>query len=81
MKFFTKEKLIDLSGSLIWPLCGVIISYIIAFLFSKMLRTRQGRIGTFRASFVNANAIFIGLPLNIALFGEKVFHIFLSTIL
>ncbi|MEC3608634.1 AEC family transporter [Bacillus glycinifermentans] len=77
LKFFTKEKLIDLSSSLIWPMCGVIISYIIAFLLSKALRTRKGRIGTFRASFVNANAIFIGLPLNIALFGEKSLPYFL----
>ncbi|WP_100487811.1 AEC family transporter [Sporolactobacillus pectinivorans] len=71
IKFFTKQKLIALSGDLIWPIIAIAITYVIAFFCSKMLRTRQGRVGIFRTSFANANTLFIGLPINIALFGMK----------
>ncbi|MFT8361562.1 MAG: AEC family transporter [Sporolactobacillus sp.] len=71
IKFFTRQKLINLSSDLIWPLIAIAITYVIAFLCSKMLRTKQGRVGIFRTSFANANTLFIGLPINIALFGMK----------
>lgn len=77
LKNLTKDTLFQLSGSLIYPVGGVVISYIIAYLLVKILKIRPGRRGIFMNAVVNANTIFIGLPLNIALFGEKALPYFL----
>ena len=77
LKNLTKESLFQLSGSLIYPVGAVIISYILAYALVKILKIRPGRRGIFMNAVVNANTIFIGLPLNIALFGEKSLPYFL----
>ena len=43
----------------------------------KILKVKPGRRGTFINTVVNANTIFIGLPLNIALFGNESLPYFL----
>ncbi|MCM0582986.1 AEC family transporter [Weissella diestrammenae] len=73
----TRAKLIALSGSLIFVIISFAIGYLVAWLLTKLLHIRVGRRGTFINMFVNANTIFIGLPLNIALFGEKSISYFL----
>ncbi|WHA08726.1 AEC family transporter [Enterococcus montenegrensis] len=77
LKYLTKDSLISLSGSLLFPLLGVVIGYLIAYLLVKIMKIRPGRRGIFMNAVVNANTIFIGLPLNIALFGEKALPYFL----
>lgn len=77
MKNLTKSSLIELSGSLIYPIAAVIISYLIAYVLTKLLKIQPGRRGIFMNAVVNANTIFIGLPLNIALFGEASLPYFL----
>ncbi|EHO54533.1 AEC family transporter [Lentilactobacillus kisonensis] len=66
----TKEKLIGLSGGLIYVFISFALGYLIAWLLMKILRVRKGRRGTFINMIVNANTIFVGLPLNLALFGQ-----------
>jgi len=73
----TLNKLISLSSGLVYGFGGVILGYIIAFIMVKVLKVRPGRRGTFINMFVNANTIFIGLPLNMALFGDKAMAYFL----
>ena len=70
LKYLTVEKLISLSGGLVYTFLSVIIGYIIAWIMVKILKVKAGRRGTFINTIVNANTIFIGLPLNIALFGR-----------
>ncbi len=77
LKNLTKESLFQLSGSLIYPVGAVIIFYFLAYGLVKILKIRPGRRGIFMNAVVNANTIFIGLPLNIALFGEKALPYFL----
>ncbi len=77
LKNLSKSSLIELSGSLIYPVGAVILSYVVAYLLVKILRIQPGRRGIFMNAVVNANTIFIGLPLNIALFGEKSLPYFL----
>ncbi len=77
MKYLTLPKLIGLSSGLIYSFGGVIIGYIIAWITVKLLKVRPGRRGLFMNTVVNANTIFIGLPLNIALFGTKSLAYFL----
>ncbi|UQS87189.1 AEC family transporter [Nicoliella spurrieriana] len=73
----TRDKLISFSSYLLWGLISVVIGYLISFLLVKILRVRAGRRGIFINAIVNANTIFIGLPLNIALFGENSMTYFL----
>ena len=70
LKYLTVEKLISLSGGLVYTFLSVIMGYIIAWIMVKILKVKAGRRGTFINTIVNANTIFIGLPLNIALFGR-----------
>lgn len=73
----TRDKLISLSGSLFYPVLAVAIGYAFAYALVKILKIRPGRRGTFINAVVNANTVFIGLPLNLALFGEKSMPYFL----
>ncbi|KRL05933.1 AEC family transporter [Liquorilactobacillus oeni] len=77
LKRLTLSKLLGLSSGLIYGFGGVILGYIVAFILVKLLKVRPGRRGTFINMFVNANTIFIGLPLNLALFGDKAMAYFL----
>ena len=77
LKYLTIEKLISLSGGLIYTFLSVIMGYIIAWIMIKILKVKSGRRGTFINTVVNANTIFIGLPLNIALFGNESLPYFL----
>lgn len=77
LKYLTIEKLISLSGGLIYTFLSVIMGYIIAWIMVKILKVKSGRRGTFINTVVNANTIFIGLPLNIALFGNESLPYFL----
>lgn len=77
LKYLTIEKLVSLSGGLIYTFLSVIIGYIIAWIMVKILKIKPGRRGTFINTVVNANTIFIGLPLNIALFGNESLPYFL----
>ncbi|MCI1893869.1 MAG: AEC family transporter [Lactobacillus sp.] len=73
----TLKKLVSLSSGLVYGFGAVILGYLIAFLLVKLLKVKPGRRGTFINMFVNANTIFIGLPLNLALFGDQATPYFL----
>lgn len=73
----TRSKLLSLSGSLIFVIISFAIGYLVAWLLTKTLKVREGRRGMFINMFVNANTIFIRLPLNLALFGNHSLSFFL----
>ncbi|HAT53820.1 MAG TPA: malate permease [Lactobacillus sp.] len=73
----TRGQLVSFAGYLLWTFIAVIIGYLIAFLLVRVMKIRPGRKGIFINAIVNANTIFIGLPLNIALFGNKSLTFFL----
>ena len=77
LKYLTVDKLISLSGGLLYTFGAFALTYIFGFLAVKLCGVRAGRRGTMINTFVNANTIFIGLPLNIALFGEEALPYFL----
>ena len=77
LKYLTLEKLISLSGGLVYTFVAFALGYIVAFLSVKAFKVAPGRRGTVINTFVNANTIFIGLPLNIALFGDDALAYFL----
>lgn len=77
MKYLTFDKLISLSEGLVYTFAAFILGYIVAYIVVRAFRVRPGRRGTMINTFVNANTIFIGLPLNVALFGNKALPYFL----
>lgn len=77
LKYLTVDKLISLSGGLLYTFGAFALTYIFGFLAVKLCGVRAGRRGTMINTFVNANTIFIGLPLNVALFGNKALPYFL----
>ncbi|MBC2581001.1 AEC family transporter [Clostridium sp. DJ247] len=68
---FNKEKLSHLGKGLIIPFVSMAICYIVSIVVSKVIKVKKGRIGTFKSMFFVSNSIFIGLPINMALFGEN----------
>lgn len=77
LKYLNRDKLASLSGGLVFAFASFAASYLLAWLLTKVLKVRKGRRGTFINMFANANTIFIGLPLNMALFGTKSLPYFL----
>ena len=71
LKYLDMNVLKELSNRLIFTFASVIIGYITAYIVIKIFKIRRGRRGVFYNAVVNANTIFIGLPLNMALFGEE----------
>lgn len=68
---FSKSELIKLSGGLIVPFLSIGLSYLLAIFVSNIIKVRKERKGVFRSIFFTSNTIFIGLPINITLFGTK----------
>jgi len=73
----TRGQLASFSGYLMYAFLAVIIGYLIAFALVNLMHVKPGRRGIFINAVVNANTIFIGLPLNVALFGDKSMTYFL----
>jgi len=71
LKYLDMNVLKELSNRLIFTFASVIIGYVTAYIVIKIFKIRKGRRGVFYNAVVNANTIFIGLPLNMALFGEE----------
>ena len=77
LTYLNRDKLMALSDGLIYGALSIVFGYFIAWLMVKVLKVRRGRRGVFINTIVNANTIFIGLPLNVALFGEASMPYFL----
>lgn len=68
---FTKNKLENFAKEVWIPFLSIGICYILSVIMSHILNIEKKRRGTFQSMFFNSNTIFIGLPINMALFGEK----------
>ena len=77
LKNLTLKTLLSLDSGLVACFASVAICYLVALATVVLLKVRPGRRGVMVNTFANANTIFIGLPLNIALFGEGVIGFFL----
>ncbi|MBP2626944.1 MAG: Auxin Efflux Carrier [Firmicutes bacterium] len=68
---FNKEHFLILFGGVVVPILSMIISFIVAFMISKFLKLAPNRQGTFRSAFFCSSSLFVGVPVNLALFGES----------
>lgn len=67
----------DLRYGLLVVMLTYVIAYIVAFIMMKILKVPKGRRGIFINMVVNDNCLFIGLPVQIALFGLEALPYFL----
>jgi predicted permease len=68
---FDSQSLISSSKALIVPFLSILLCYLFSIVFSKLMKIDKNKNGLFRSMFFNSNTIFMGLPINMALFGEK----------
>lgn len=68
---FEKEQFLTLLSSILVPAASILICFGLAVGLCSLLAVREGRRGAFTVAFVAANTMNIGLPINIALFGES----------
>ena len=68
---FTKEEFLGLAKGILLPAVSIVITYLISIAYAKLTKVPAGRIGAFKTMFTASNTIFMGLPVNIAVFGEK----------
>ena len=68
---FDRSKLWHLGFGLVAPFASIALCYLVSDGVAKIINVKQNRRGTFKSMFFVSNTIFIGLPVNIALFGEK----------
>ncbi|HHW30927.1 MAG TPA: AEC family transporter [Clostridiaceae bacterium] len=65
-----KEQLGQISFGLVRPFTSMILSYIVSLMFTRLLKIKKGRQGLFQVMFFVSNTMFMGLPINNALYGE-----------
>lgn len=68
---YDRAKLFSMLPGLPVPFAVMLFSYVVAVGLEALLRVKKDRRGTFRVLFALSNAVFIGLPVNILLFGDE----------
>lgn len=68
---FTRSDLLSLGWGLGLPLAVVLANLALSALLARVFRVREGRRSVFVAAFTFSNAVFIGVPVAQALFGEE----------
>lgn len=68
---YDREKLLHLGTGLAIPFISMGAGYILALGVAKLINITPDRKGTFCSMFALSNTIFVGLPVNLALFGES----------
>ena len=67
---FDRESIIRMGPAIIVPLGTISFTYVLSVLLGRLLGLPENRRGLFQAHFAFANTIFVGMPVNIALFGD-----------
>ena len=68
---FERSALVQSLSGLIIPFISMFICYAVAILTAAAINVDPQRRGVFKTMFFASNSIFIGMPVNLALFGEK----------
>ncbi|WP_262314968.1 AEC family transporter [Lacticaseibacillus parakribbianus] len=68
---FTAHQLLTLLPDLRFPVLSMALLFGLSFGVARALAVPKMRRGLFKSMFFNSNTVFIGLPVNMALFGPK----------
>lgn len=67
---FSRDEFLSLFSGMVIPLFSMLVTLLFTFLYRKIFRITETRQGTFSTMVTCSNTIFIGLPINLAIFGE-----------
>jgi predicted permease len=67
---FDKNTFLPLFAGIIVPVISMLTSFVIGFFISNILGLAPNKKGTFRSVFFCSSSVFVGVPINLALFGE-----------
>ncbi|MCK2073981.1 AEC family transporter [Pediococcus acidilactici] len=70
-KDFTKAELFKLLPNLWYPVLSMFILMGLAWLIVCLIHVDPRHQGLFTSMFFNSNTVFVGLPINLAIFGER----------
>lgn len=70
MGSYDRAKLLDMLPGLPVPFLVMIVSYVAAMGLARLIRVQKDRRGAFQSMFALSNSVFIGLPVNVLLFGD-----------
>ncbi|HLQ40670.1 MAG TPA: AEC family transporter [Tetragenococcus sp.] len=68
---FSKDQFLSLFRGMIIPVLSMALTMLISFVYRRLTGVDEKHKGTFSTIFTCSNTIFIGLPINLAVFGEK----------
>lgn len=68
---FDRDKLTNAGMGIVIPFASMLVCYAAALAIARLINVKPERRGIFQAMFFASNTIFMGMPVNIALFGEK----------
>ncbi|SET08032.1 hypothetical protein SAMN05660297_01334 [Natronincola peptidivorans] len=71
IKTYSKDMLMESGLGLAISIITMILSFMIGMLVGKLLKIKTERIGLFASMFAMGNTLFIGLPVNISVFGQQ----------
>lgn len=68
---FTAKTLLSTLPDLRFPVLSMLILFALSMVLVRVLRIKEQHKGLFESMFLNSNTVFIGLPVNMALFGTS----------
>ena len=68
---YHRAELLSGAKSLLVPLLVIGLMYLLTIPLTKWLKIPEGRVGVFRALFSLGNSVFVGMPVCLAIFGER----------
>ncbi|ANZ62482.1 malate transporter [Secundilactobacillus paracollinoides] len=67
---FTFKRLVTTLPDLRFPVLSMMILFVVSIVLARVLHIKKTHVGLFESMFFNSNTVFVGLPVNVALFGE-----------
>lgn len=71
MQYFQRDNMLEMFKGILPSFISVCIAFSIALTMAKFFHVDRKHVGLFCAAISNSNTIFIGIPVNISLFGES----------
>ncbi|QAS69279.1 AEC family transporter [Oenococcus sicerae] len=68
---FSKGELLHMLPDLRYPVLSMLILYALSILIVRLIKVKLKHKGLFESMFFNSNTVFVGLPINLAIFGPK----------
>lgn len=67
---FNREEFLSLVQGMLLPAASIIVTFIVSVIYARLTKVSLNRRGVFQTMFTASNTIFMGLPINLAIFGE-----------